>query len=229
MKLITFDDNGISNIEKTFERFTIFCKTRWRAVILTFVFVCFMILMFLFTFFAYVKIENISKIVSPTSNELQEGLIKSVSENEYIKNEFERLMKDTGADRVRLFKFHNSQSDFFGKHFFYISNVNEVVAEGISKEIERLQSIPLDNYNKWVEKFLKNECINQNTTEENKNTIKNYLELQGVKQVVACPVFNFEEDTLIGFISLNYVKDYSKEVDINNIKISSLKISGILN
>lgn len=116
------------------------------------------------------------------------------------------------ADRAYIFKY-----DFDEKT---TSNTHEYCAQGITKEIDNLQDVPLGEIIYWVETHLKHDPlyildVSKLSTDDH---VRHILEPQGVKSLLTIPLIKKGE--VYGFLGLDSVKQihkYSKfELEVLN-------------
>jgi PAS domain S-box-containing protein len=109
----------------------------------------------------------------------------------------------TGADRVNVFRY-----DFKNRLF---TNTYEWCADGISKEIQKLQNQPLDYLGDLVNSHIAGENVYIHSVEDltdiDKN-LKKILEDQGIKSSITIPMM-FDSECL-GFVGLDSVIGYRK-------------------
>jgi PAS domain S-box-containing protein len=118
--------------------------------------------------------------------------------NEAINRSLEQVGSFVGADRAYIF-------DYDFEHYT-ASNTFEWCAPGIKPEIENLQESPLDDLKLWIETHRKNApmIITDVLSLDNEDPIRSLLEPQGIKSIIALPMFNLDE--LVGFIGFDSVK-----------------------
>lgn len=116
------------------------------------------------------------------------------------------------ADRAYIFKY-----DFDEKT---TSNTHEYCAQGITKEIDNLQDVPLGEIIYWVETHLKHDPlyildVSKLSTDDH---VRHILEPQGVKSLLTIPLI--QKGEVYGFLGLDSVKQihkYSKfELEVLN-------------
>lgn len=127
------------------------------------------------------------------------------------------------ADRAYIFKY-----DFDEKT---TSNTHEYCAQGITKEIDNLQDVPLGEISYWVETHLKHDPlyildVSKLSTDDH---VRHILEPQGVKSLLTIPLIRKGE--VYGFLGLDSVKQihkYSKfELEVLN-EYSNLLVNVIV-
>jgi len=234
--MYNISEKTISGIVKTFEGFAVFCRVRWRAVSMALFFIVLMVGIFLTTMFLLTKIKQMEKAFSihyPTAEEMQFNLEKEVDNNSIIENNLEDLLKKRDADRAFLVKFHNSEIDISGKHFFYFSITNSVTKNGISRKGDEFQRVPIYVINNAIKSFLKGECMTIFPEEMNDDEpSKKMLTNESIIQFQACPMFDMNNGYLIGFVGVDWVNRISPEDNYTKGEIETIKItdriSGVL-
>lgn len=73
-------------------------------------------------------------------------LSKLVNENIELLRILDNFKNDAKASRVSILEFHNGSQTFSGMPFGKVSVTQEVVAYGVSKEINHLQSVPIREF-----------------------------------------------------------------------------------
>jgi len=129
----------------------------------------------------------------------------------------------SGASRVYLFLFDKEKN--------VMSNTHEWCAEGISPQIQILQNLEFEAFPWWIKQLKSGNLINlsnfSDLPEEAKHT-KEFLELQGVKSVLAYPLYMKGVSAgFIGFNSIPRAIEWSDEA-FKILRISSQIISNAL-
>lgn len=129
-----------------------------------------------------------------------------------------------GADRAYIFEMDDFKET--------MSNTYEWCNEGVSREIDNLQNIPISLLPKWMETLSNFESIHIKSVKdlpESWDTEKNILEPQGIQSLIVTPILNNNE--LIGFIGLDVVKEQKSfsDTEISNLKLWSNILAGIIN
>lgn len=209
-------EKNIPAIVKAFEDFSIFCKMRWRAAILGILFIAILSALFLFVYFCYRKIEmlgtNVVKSIdilektNSTPASLQEGLIDSVSKNLLIEQELTHsLLFSRNALTAIFFKFHNSKTDLQGKHDFFYSAMNEVSKERGVTFLSNEQNIPITELGQYMVPFMEHKCQTFATDDiVNNSWLKMKLEKYDIIRISACPIYDYTDKYIIGFVELVY-------------------------
>jgi hypothetical protein len=127
--------------------------------------------------------------------------IKTEKIDSAIDNALELIGKIAGADRSYLF--------LYNKELLTMSNTHEWCNEGIEPQKENLKDIPTSALSWWSENIFNNNHIYIPSVEQmpdEAGTEKEVLEAQDIKSLIVVPVFY--EVEVLGFIGLDYVKDY---------------------
>lgn len=122
------------------------------------------------------------------------------------------LMIRYKADRSYIFKFHNGITYFDGKHKNHQSLAYEVCGRGISSEKMQLQNLPTSLFPLFLQEVMLNKMIYTDINDIKENATRIALKDQGIKSIIIAPVF--KEGYFIGYIGLDFVKDYM-DCDIN--------------
>lgn len=104
------------------------------------------------------------------------------------------------GDRAYLFEFDYEKQT--------TSNSYEYAAEGITKEIENLQDVPLEVIDVWIKKFEETGTfyISSLDKDVNKETdTYRYLEMQQIESLIAVPLI--ENNVIIGFLGIDNPKN----------------------
>lgn len=122
-----------------------------------------------------------------------------------------RIGQFLAADRAYIFELNFSKKT--------MTNTYEWCNKEINSEIENLKDIPFDILPRWMDFLQQHESIIIPSIEdlpESWNTEREIFELQGIKSLIAIPMF--AENNLIGFVGLDAVTE-KKEYDTNEINI----------
>lgn len=147
---------------------------------------------------------------------LQDALLKMASKyinvdisdlTHVINNSLQEVAQFVNADRVYVFSY-----DFKAQT---TSNTYEWCQEGIEPQINELQDVPISAIPEWVDQHRKKASFIIPDVSQLPDTgpygVKAILEPQGVKSLIALPMFNKNE--LVGFIGFDSVREkhfYSK-------------------
>lgn len=135
--------------------------------------------------------------------------IKATTEE--VRGVIDEALADIGAlfqvDRCYVFEFDPESNT--------MSNTHEWCNEGITREIDNLQNLPLGLFPYWLEKINKHEDINCTTLDDLPSHAMNersILEAQGIKSVFVAPLFvDTKVMGFIGYDAVNYVRSWSSE------------------
>lgn len=151
------------------------------------------------------------------------ALMQIENSQEAITQSLKLIGDHVKADRAYIFKY-----DFDEKT---TSNTHEYCSQGITKEIDNLQDVPLREISYWVETHLKHDPIyildvSKLSTDDH---VRHILEPQGVKSLLTIPLIRKGE--VYGFLGLDSVKQihkYSKfELEVLN-EYSNLLVNAIV-
>jgi len=151
------------------------------------------------------------------------ALMQIENSQEAITQSLKLIGDHVKADRAYIFKY-----DFDKKT---TSNTHEYCAQGITKEIDNLQDVPLGEISYWVETHLKHDPlyildVSKLSTDDH---VRHILEPQGVKSLLTIPLIRKGE--VYGFLGLDSVKQihkYSKfELEVLN-EYSNLLVNVIV-
>lgn len=158
---------------------------------------------------AYEHRLQIKQLSEKLLSEYARRFIKAKPEE--IRGIIDEALADVGAlfrvDRCYIFE-HNSENTT-------MSNTHEWCNEGITREIDNLQDLPLDLFPYWIEKTNKQEDINLTTLNDLPSHAvneRNILEMQGIKSLFVSPLFvDTKVIGFIGFDSVNFERTWSNE------------------
>jgi len=210
------DKNTAQSVVKAFEDLAMFVKTRWRATILGSLFLIFVAVSCLLTFWVYKQIEMLNEnayavkgIVSranPTPEKMQELLEKTNNQNILIDTVLRKDVLSKVGDRAFLLRFHNGSRDINGTHFMYMSVSNEVTVDGISNEAPNFQAKPTSLMEtSWITSLLDNKCVDVSPPLLGNIPMKSILLSMGIKRIKVCPVTSIETGNLLGLIGVSWV------------------------
>ncbi len=119
--------------------------------------------------------------------------------NKAIDNLLKILNDYFDGDRAYLFEFDYEKQT--------TSNSYEYAAEGVSKEINNLQDVPLSVIDSWIRKFEETgtfyiSCIDTDVDKDS-DTYR-ILDMQQIQSLIAVPLI--EKDTIIGFLGIDNPK-----------------------
>lgn len=137
---------------------------------------------------------------------------KDINNSVLIQQMLNDLLLKYKADRSYIFKFHNGITYFDGKHKNHQSLAYEVCGRGISSEKMQLQNLPTSLFPVFLQEVMLNKMIYTDINEIKENATRIALKDQGIKSIIVSPVF--KDGYFIGYIGLDFVKDYM-DCDIN--------------
>lgn len=121
-------------------------------------------------------------------------MYSSVETDVAINNTLEILGKYLGGERTYIFHVH-------GK---YMDNTYEWCAEGVSKEIDTLQHVPVTMIERWIPFFYENECVIIDDLEKIKEESPaeyNILKPQNIQSLITVPIM--EKGKLSGYFGVD--------------------------
>lgn len=142
------------------------------------------------------------------------------------------ILKETGANRVALFRYHNGGKDYSGRSFLRMSMTNEAVSGGVapiqnqSQNLFRSMFFGLvrsleDNGYDYVEdvEFLK----------EQDAGFYSYLKTFGIEAKYSVAIYNMNK-TIIGFLTIDFFNRNGLDVDKikNLLQEKKIKIETLL-
>lgn len=137
-----------------------------------------------------------------------------------IQESLQEMAEFVKADRAYIFDYDwiNETSN----------NTYEYCAEGISPQIEELQSIPLSILDEWIKIHSKGKTMYIQNVQELalENPIKEILESQDIKSLIAVPMMHGK--VCLGFAGFDSVKSYHKYSD-NELRILDLFTQMLVN
>ena len=145
-----------------------------------------------------------------------------------INKVLEELLIATGANRAYLFQLHNGRRSVGGTDFLYISATHEIVTPGIAQESLKIQNSPASIVYYQNIALLNDGYYCLPTDRVEGPALKELLENRAVKSL--CIKGVFKDDTLVGFIGVDYViSDMPKDKLVKDeLKITGLRIEDVL-
>ena len=127
--------------------------------------------------------------------------------NKAIDNLLKILNNYFDGDRAYLFEFDYEKQT--------TSNSYEYAAEGITKEIDNLQDVPLEVIDVWIKKFEETgtfyiSSLDKDVDKESETYI--YLEMQNITSLIAVPLI--ENDVIIGFLGIDNPKNNYEDLTL---------------
>ena len=110
------------------------------------------------------------------------------------------------GDRAYIFDFDYEKNT--------LTNTYEYAAEGITKEIDNLQDVPLYLVNGWIEKFKTDGSFYISSLEKKKNDEAAYdvLKAQNIESLIAVPLMNGE--LITGFVGVDNPKKHYRDFSL---------------
>ena len=137
------------------------------------------------------------------------------------------LMLRYKADRGYIFRFHNGIMYYDGTHKNHQSLAYEVCNRGISSEAMQLQNLPTSLFPRFLQEIMLNKMCYSDINDIKENATRIALHEQGIKSLVACPVF--KDGKFTAYIGLDFVKDsISKDFNYHEFKNQTDEIGNIL-
>ena len=131
------------------------------------------------------------------------------------------------ADRGYIFRFHNGIMYYDGTHKNHQSLAYEVCNRGISSEAMQLQNLPTSLFPRFLQEIMLDKMCYSNIDDIKENATRISLHEQGIKSLVACPVF--KDGKFTAYIGLDFVKDtISEDFDYQEFKRQTNEIGNIL-
>lgn len=127
--------------------------------------------------------------------------------NKAIDNLLKILNDYFDGDRAYLFEFDYENQ--------VTNNTYEYAAEGITKEIDILQNIPLDVIDSWIKKFKETGTFYISSLDkdvDNESDAYKILEMQGIDSLIAVPLV--ENGVIIGFMGIDNPKANYKDLSL---------------
>jgi hypothetical protein len=138
------------------------------------------------------------------------------------------LMLRYKADRGYIFRFHNGIMYYDGTHKNHQSLAYEVCNRGISSEAMQLQNLPTSLFPRFLQEIMLNRMCYSDINDIKENATRIALHEQGIKSLVACPVF--KDGKFTAYIGLDFVKDsINKDFNYHEFKHQTDEIGRILN
>lgn len=137
----------------------------------------------------------------------QANLINKAQNDLLIKEELERMLERTYADRCYTFLFHNGIKGVDNVGWYYMDCKHEVLREDVSPMVGTLQNIPCSNCPEFLQKIMKNERVeipnteNENFKKKNKQLYQ-LVKSQNVKAMLCIPLNKKGE--IIGYVGIDY-------------------------
>ena len=170
------------------------------------------VILILFVVFVLFYYKPLITEVVETNVKKPDEVKKDINNSVLIQQMLNDLLLKYKADRSYIFKFHNGITYFDGKHKNHQSLAYEVCGRGISSEKMQLQNLPTSLFPVFLQEVMLNKMIYTDINEIKENATRIALKDQGIKSIIIAPVF--KEGYFIGYIGLDFVKEYM-DCDIN--------------
>jgi len=121
----------------------------------------------------------------------------------------EYMRQETEADRVYILEFHNGEHYFSGRSQQKFSCTYEVVNEGISREVQDLQSIRISSMHYLIKDVVQGKTFVCKDVEEfcNDLSFRSFMETRGIKSMFARPIKTLN-GKIIGVLAMDFVKEH---------------------
>lgn len=184
--------------------------------------------------------EHSDLLLQQIINKIDNGHIISAQEDKdisKIEKELEfylgEILKETNANRVSLFRYHNGGKDYNGKSFLRMSMTNEIVKGGTAPIQQQSQNLFRSMFFSLVHSLEDNgqDYIDDiSNLKEVDNGFYEYLKEFGIEAKYTIAVHNYKND-IIGFITLDYANkcDINLDMVINCLQDKKVKIETLLN
>jgi len=138
------------------------------------------------------------------------------------------LMLRYKADRGYIFRFHDGIQFYDGTHKNHQSLAYEVCNRGISSEAMQLQNLPTSLFPRFLQEIMLNRMCYSDINDIKENATRIALHEQGIKSLVACPIF--KDGKFTAYVGLDFVKDsINKDFNYHEFKNQTDEIGRILN
>ena len=123
----------------------------------------------------------------------------------------EFMRRETEADRVYVLEFHNGEHYFSGRSQQKFSCTYEVVNEGISREVQGLQSIRISSMHYLIKDVVDGKTFMCKDVEEfcEDLSFRSFMEMRGIKSMFARPIKTLN-GKIIGVLVMDFVKEHRK-------------------
>lgn len=144
-----------------------------------------------------------------------------------------QILKETGANRVALFRYHNGGKDYNGRSFLRMSMTNETVSGGTLPIQQQSQNLFRSVFFGLVHSLEDNGYDYINDVEEIQKTdagFYHYLNDFGIKSKYTFALYNTSK-TIIGFITIDFATPGKEHTDIvlECMQDKKIKIETLLN
>ena len=155
----------------------------------------------------------------------QKIIVSDVELNKQIDGVLDDLLVRADADRVGLFKYHNTVRSLDTSHFVYISLTNERLHRGISSQMSFFQNIPSGIRSEWNEAHLDGGCVQSVIVESDAPLAMVQLFSDYATQAhISCPVLDTQEH-LIGYVGVDFVRQDLAETNDLDVVVRDVRRS----
>lgn len=144
-----------------------------------------------------------------------------------------QILKDTNANRVSLFRYHNGGKDYNGKSFLRMSMTNEVVKGGTALIQHQSQNLFRSMFFGLIHSLEDNgyDYIEDIENIKDRDTgFYSYLKDFGINSKYSVALYNSHKN-IIGFVSVDFANkvDVNQELIVNCLQDKKIKIETLLN
>jgi len=176
-------------------------------------------------FVSFILFYLITEVVE--SKVKKDEIKHDINNNVLIQQMLNDLMLKYNADRAYIFQFSNNVIYYDQTHRNHTSMSFEVCASGISYESRELQKLPVSLFPIFLQEVMLNKMCYSDINDIKENATRIALHEQGIKSLVACPVF--KDGKFTAYIGLDFVKDsISKDFNYHEFKNQTDEIGRIL-
>jgi hypothetical protein len=131
-------------------------------------------------------------------------VLTELGSHKNVEDNLQTLMKDSGADRAYVFRFHNGDEYYNGTHKNKLSCDYEVVRNGVSREAVNLQNMPTSLFSEWIASVVNLDMFYEDISHMEDTISKTELERQGIKSIAAVPYYR--DGKLLAIIGLDFTR-----------------------
>ncbi|MCT4631559.1 MAG: diguanylate cyclase [Firmicutes bacterium] len=136
---------------------------------------------------------------------------------EFLDESFSKIGRTLDLSRVYYFSYNRASRIF--------NNDHEWVADGISKQKDFLQNIPLNEITWFYESMVDNKILKYKDIEDiDDENVKDILRYQDIKSIMVVPVY--VENEYEGFIGFDYCKAYREWNELDEMILYTLAVMG---
>ena len=135
----------------------------------------------------------------------------SVESNNKIQSMLSQLLSIKNSTRAYVFRFHNGIAAVNGVPFFFQSDIQEVIAPGVTRIMQFNQRIPVGINIESGNDFVQDKCYVITNTDLNKDSIAYYYyQTRGAKTMIHCPITIVKGD-LFGYVGIDFSDNKTKD------------------